>query len=50
MDKAVEWVFNQLPDNGEKDRVIRKNLANKIKNASNTHKKYLTYQWKVEKK
>lgn len=50
MDAAVDWVFNQLPDNGEKDRVIRKNLANKIKNSSNTRKKYLTYRWKIEKK
>lgn len=47
---AVEWVFNQLPDNGEKDRVVKRNLANKIKNASNKEIKYLNYKWKVVKK
>lgn len=47
--EAVEWVYNLLPDNDVKKHVIKSNLAKKIKNASNTDKKYITYKWRVEK-
>ena len=49
LEAAIEWVYKQLPDNEEKDRVIKRNLGNKIKNASNKNIKYLTYKWKVKK-
>lgn len=48
--EAVEWVFDHLPDNGQKEQVHKKNLGNKIKNASNKNIKYINYKWKVEKK
>ncbi len=47
---AVEWVFDQLPDNEEKQKVFKKNLANKITTASRNGKKYLNYRWKVSRK
>lgn len=47
---AVEWVYNKLPDNEARKSVLKSNLAKKIKNASNTDKKYINYKWKVEKK
>ena len=50
MNDAVDWVYDHLPDNGDKDRVQKKNLANRIRNASNKNMKYMNYKWKVEKK
>ena len=46
---AVDWVYDRLPNNDTKKGVVKANLAKKIKNASNTDKKYITYKWKVEK-
>ena len=49
LEAAVDWVYNQLPDNGEKKKAVKRNLANKIKNANNTGNKYINYKWKLEK-
>ena len=50
LDDAIEWVFNKLPDNDEKEKVIKSNLGNKIKRSSKTGRKYLNFKWKVKRK
>ena len=44
---AVAWVIDQLPDNEQKELVVEKNIANKIKRANNKKEKYIDYKWKV---
>lgn len=47
--EAVNWVYNRLPNNDNKQVTNKDNLAKKIKRASNTGNTYIDYNWKIEK-